>query len=1437
MKKINPVGCLAILLSLLCLCPAAFAAPSVGQTQQKLETPITELLMVQLSPGQGGAGPLVYKITSLPAFGRLYQFDPAFAENKGEEITMTGTELTDTERRVIYEPGLLDADYADRFAAKVNDGVEDSPDSETVIITVKYDMNEPPVIGTDPAKDIRQSKTGSEKTLVPIQLTLGTDPNENDVLTYRIITFPEFGKLYQYGEGGKKGDEITKKVPEVENAERRLIYEPVNRDSDYTVEFSAKVNDRKEDSPNTEFVTIRVSAVNEVPVITSSPPATVSSEALYTYTVTATDPDTNDPPETLIISAVKKPDWLSVQKDEDGNTLVSGTPGAANTGMHTVVLRVTDNGGLFDAEKDQKFTITVIPPEVMEINAAALKNQIAADTAWDSEKVVISSGGGPNILTVLENATLVIPAGTLLEFQDNMRLVIQGGLLAGGKSDKKITFRGTEWGGILFNGARKPSVMKYCQIEGVKGILSGAVGVVNYSDLLMENCIISKNEAVYGAGIYLVNASPTLIGNTVSSNKFCEKGGGVYCKGGSPILTGNIITGNTECRKGAGIYLENCNAKMQDNVIMQNMAHDGGGLYIEGGSPELANLIIANNNGTVDGGGLYLLNASPSVINCTVAANLSLKGPGIFCQASSPALRNTIVHANHIADEKGKDSGNPQQIWISDSGSAPSFHYCNVQGGTAAMGGAAFGGVYENCTEADPLFFLPAAAAGAEGSGTWTVKAKSPCINAGDPDMGGVPPADIAGIARPFNAVRADMGAYEFRNNPPVLDADSLILDGTDEKTGIVFSLNDLFTGTDPDGDEVRYKITSLPEYGKLYQIKDGSKDYEIQLVDSNTDIFVSDPENRLFYEPANRSADYAVSFSCRAKDDLQKREDLSKEDLLFLPLDSPGEVRISLGVHAENENPFFVSTQEIEAMVGNEYSYEIEVRDPDTDHAGAFLSITAEKKAAWQTLADNRNGTGILSGIPGEKDLGLHNVSLRVTDALAAFSEQNFAVTVIFPNELSVNAGADQTGEPGTPLFLTALAEGSGTIVYEWTILDKNANRIKSGQGQIFSWTPEQAGMYTAVVRVSDQLGSLPGSDRVQLAIAEGFAQVADERREVPTPEQLSMLDRLAGLDAAAPGFDKGEIIAAVSELSQLNLNADQQNRVLKAMEEVLKAGDLTQEEANWLLGAADNLIAESAAEGSKLTAEQRNRMLTVLSAIADIPEMTEPQVFKMLETLGELLRQQGTDSLSAAQIGLIDETARKTFRKALDLKTSFAADSYEYVKIYVQTLDTASPASVYLGGNSATDARLVIPDALIAEIRQKTGVKNLTVGFLVNAITKGHGVLVSAEMTDDSKAVLVLRNLANSAEIAIPVTDSSRRSPRYFSESSGFWLSDGISVMTAGEKVVVFAAKHVTDFVLFESQTNPSLGEDRNDGEKIVEAVSDIGSGGGCFLDILWK
>ena len=104
---------------------------------------------------------------------------------------------------------------------------------------------------------------------------------------------------------------------------------------------------------DTQAFTITVSNVNDAPVFTSTPVTTATQDAPYTYNITANDIDAGD---ALTIIAPTLPGWLALSDHGDGTAALSGTPTDADVGQHSVVLRVTDSGGLF---VEQTFTITV----------------------------------------------------------------------------------------------------------------------------------------------------------------------------------------------------------------------------------------------------------------------------------------------------------------------------------------------------------------------------------------------------------------------------------------------------------------------------------------------------------------------------------------------------------------------------------------------------------------------------------------------------------------------------------------------------------------------------------------------------------------------------------------------------------------------------------------------------------------------------------------------------------------------------------------------------------------------------------------------------------------------------------------------------------------------------------------------------------------------
>jgi len=105
-----------------------------------------------------------------------------------------------------------------------------------------------------------------------------------------------------------------------------------------------------------------VTPVNDPPQITSTPIAGATQGVLYSYTVTAIDPDTLDE---LTFSLPVAPSFLSINSQTG---ILSGTPAVSDTGSHNISVRVRDLAGAVDT---QNFVLTVLfanlPPVITQI--------------------------------------------------------------------------------------------------------------------------------------------------------------------------------------------------------------------------------------------------------------------------------------------------------------------------------------------------------------------------------------------------------------------------------------------------------------------------------------------------------------------------------------------------------------------------------------------------------------------------------------------------------------------------------------------------------------------------------------------------------------------------------------------------------------------------------------------------------------------------------------------------------------------------------------------------------------------------------------------------------------------------------------------------------------------------------------------------------------
>ena len=111
-------------------------------------------------------------------------------------------------------------------------------------------------------------------------------------------------------------------------------------------------------------ITVTVEAVNDAPIVTSSPVISAVEGKNYTYTITATDVDVAD---NLIFSTTVKPEWLIF--DNSTGTL-NGVPKKVNVGSHSVTMQVTDGKSVIN----QTFIINVDPLPLAPVILSVLED-------------------------------------------------------------------------------------------------------------------------------------------------------------------------------------------------------------------------------------------------------------------------------------------------------------------------------------------------------------------------------------------------------------------------------------------------------------------------------------------------------------------------------------------------------------------------------------------------------------------------------------------------------------------------------------------------------------------------------------------------------------------------------------------------------------------------------------------------------------------------------------------------------------------------------------------------------------------------------------------------------------------------------------------------------------------------------------------------------
>ncbi len=240
--------------------------------------------------------------------------------------------------------------------------------------------------------------------------------------------------------------------------------------------------------------------------------------------------------------------------------------------------------------------------EIQRRDVIDVSGVITANTTWNANKVRVVGD-----VTVDPGVVLAIAPGTIVEFQDFYTLRVGGTLLAVGSPDHEIRFTTDEpeaftidyslagcWNGLRFedtSATNQPSRLSHCIIEFSKAVEGGAgrywygggaVSVVNFTELTIDNCTIRNNVAEYGGAIFLYRqACPTIAGNLIVANHALTNGSAIYCAYSYPRFINNTIVGNP-IHNLNNPYVDSCGVQhfLSKSILSNNIVRNNNPDYI-----------------------------------------------------------------------------------------------------------------------------------------------------------------------------------------------------------------------------------------------------------------------------------------------------------------------------------------------------------------------------------------------------------------------------------------------------------------------------------------------------------------------------------------------------------------------------------------------------------------------------------------------------------------------------------------------------------------------------------------------------------------------------------------------------------------------------------------------------------------------------------------
>ncbi len=253
-------------------------------------------------------------------------------------------------------------------------------------------------------------------------------------------------------------------------------------------------------------------------------------------------------------------------------------------------------------------------------------------------------------------------------------------------------------------------------------VVQGPIG----SATVFENLVLTGGNSLsgnwFGGGGLCITNGECIVRNCTISGNTALFGGGIFCEGGAPDLSGLLIENNTALVSGGGVCFYGSDASLSHSIVRLNASEDdGGGVYAYQGDTFATNVVLTGNQSADDGGAFMQLRGRLLLQFCTLHDNsCGDDGGGILVSScDSLSMESCIVTQNQgkggVQLKRGDESLFISHCcaWGNEYG-----NYVNMEDPTGTLGN-----ISEDPLFADSLLRLSQTASGQS--------VQSPCADAG----------------------------------------------------------------------------------------------------------------------------------------------------------------------------------------------------------------------------------------------------------------------------------------------------------------------------------------------------------------------------------------------------------------------------------------------------------------------------------------------------------------------------------------------------------------------------------------------------------------------------------------------------------------------------------------------------------------------------------